>query len=292
MNPLVYVVWPGSNHRSYQADQLMQAVVSRGGRSSILNLLDHTPQEIAQLEKPDGLVFNHYVSPTVNAQLDQLAAWGAPSINEVQAQRLTSNKFQCYTALQNAGVRVPLTVYRNSQISEVQARQIADELRGFPVVVKPEYGYSGRGVTLINSVQDLCEHVNTSVQNNQGVLIQRYIKFQKDVALSVLHIGSDVVCLLRVGSPFTEQAFKADVAPDRIRIPYTVTQGLYDLCESVKNAVGVDVHRTDILIGADGYYVIDVNTPGGFGGFDRIFGKRFATNIIDLLMEKIDARSS
>lgn len=291
MSKLVYIIWPGpgTSSKNYQADSLEAALSEKGASVRKINLIEHTPEELSQLQKPDGIYFNNISLPNVDSHMDILIEWNVPGINDATVQKLYTNKLVCYNALTFNNIKVPdFTVHAGPVVKE-EISNLISTLDGFPLVVKPVFGYFGSDVYKVNSLDELCDKLEVIIASRGAAIIQKLITSKRGLALSVYRIGSDISCMLRVGSPFTDEVFKSDINTGRIRIPYAAPSELYDLSDNVMQALEVDVARLDVLLGEDGYYVIDVNLPGGFEGFDKIFNTKYANKLAQLLLEKIDA---
>jgi len=296
MSSLIYIVWPApgpsGGYGGYQSNELVRAFSTLGYNAETLRLRSLTVEELSKIDKPAGLVFNNVAYPNVYEQLDKLIEWGVPSINNAYSQKMYTNKFLCYNKLIEDNIPVPKYTLHTGDVTKESVKGLLNSELQFPLVVKPIFGYFGSNIFLVNTETELYDKLKLIAEASGAALVQECIKALEGVALSVYRVGTNISCLIRIGSPYTDDLFKSDITTGRIRIPYRPTQELYDLSSSIMQSLDVDVTRIDILIGDNGYNVIDVNLPGGFEGFDRIFNKTYADDTAKLLIGKINDSSS
>jgi len=292
MSSLIYIVWPApgpsGGYGGYLLNELVRAFSTLGYNAVTLRLRSLTVEELSKIDKPAGLVFNNVAYPNVYEQLDKLIEWGVPSINNAYSQKMYTNKFLCYNKLIEDNIPVPKYNLHTGDVTRESVKGLLNSELQFPLVVKPIFGYFGSNIFLVNTETELYDKLKLIAEASGAAIIQECIKALEGVALSVYRVGTDISCLMRVGSPYTDNLFKSDIATGRIRVPYRPTQELYDLSSSIMQSLDVDVAIMDILLGDNGYNVIDVNLPGSFEGIDRIFNKTCADDIARLLIGKIN----
>jgi len=87
---------------------------------------------------------------------------------------LTFNKNFCNRTVSTYGILVPNSVFLNKN-EKYSKSEIIDEI-SLPCFVKPNNGGSSIGMSLVEKSEDLKEAINLAFQEDDGVLIEKYIK--------------------------------------------------------------------------------------------------------------------
>lgn len=147
---------------------------------------------------------------------------------------------------------------------------VADHL-GFPVVVKPNQGGSGLGVSYAFSVDELRSAMVTCFAYDERALVERYVA-GTEVAVSVVDTGSGPYALPPV-EVVSEGRYDFDArynpgrseyfAPARLNAEQTSL--VQETALTVHRTLGLgNVSRTDLILTADGMpWFIDVNVVPG-----------------------------
>lgn len=166
-------------------------------------------------------------------------------------------------------VTLPKAYFAQLGAQEVMT-MVADHL-GFPVVVKPNQGGSGLGVSYAFSVDELRSAMVTCFAYDERALVERYVA-GTEVAVSVVDTGSGPYALPPV-EVVSEGRYDFDArynpgrseyfAPARLNAEQTSL--VQETALTVHRTLGLgNVSRTDLILTADGMpWFIDVNVVPG-----------------------------
>lgn len=166
-------------------------------------------------------------------------------------------------------VTLPKAYFAQLGAQEVMT-MVADHL-GFPVVVKPNQGGSGLGVSYASSVDELRSAMVTCFAYDERALVERYVA-GTEVAVSVVDTGSGPYALPPV-EVVSEGRYDFDArynpgrseyfAPARLNAEQTSL--VQETALTVHRTLGLgNVSRTDLILTADGMpWFIDVNVVPG-----------------------------
>jgi ribosomal protein S6--L-glutamate ligase len=175
-----------------------------------------------------------------------LSARGAKLINPYEGCAAARNKIVCYQMLREAGVPVP-----RSWIT-ANLTLLKTLLRRFPLILKPYMGWRGEGVQVVRRQQDLLGFRVPAMP----LLIQEYI--ENDGEDLRLYVAGDEVFGIR--KRFSNSSFSVDGEPTR------VSPEMRDIALRCGRAFGLTLYGIDIIEGADGPVVVDVNYFPGYKG--------------------------
>jgi ribosomal protein S6--L-glutamate ligase len=175
-----------------------------------------------------------------------LGARGANLINPYAGCAAARNKIVCYQLLREAGIPVP----RSWMTADLTLLKTL--LRQYPLILKPYMGWRGEGVRVVRREQDLAGFPIPSMP----LLIQEYIENNgEDLRL---YVAGDEVFGIR--KRFSNSSFSVDGEPTR------VTPEMRDIALRCGRAFGLTLYGIDIIEGADGPVVVDVNYFPGYKG--------------------------
>lgn len=175
-----------------------------------------------------------------------LSARGANLINSYEGCAAARNKIVCYQMLREAGVPVP-RAWITADLTLLKTL-----LRQSPLILKPYMGWRGEGVQVVRREQDLAGFPIPSMP----LLIQEYI--ENDGEDLRLYVAGDEVFGIR--KRFSNSSFAVDGEPTRI------TREMRDIALQCGKAFGLTLYGIDIIEGADGPVVVDVNYFPGYKG--------------------------
>lgn len=175
-----------------------------------------------------------------------LDARGARLINPFAGCVAARNKIVCCQTLKEAGVPVP----RSWVTSDFNL--LKPLLREFPLIVKPNMGWRGEGVTLVRNEKELA-----SIPPFPGpALIQEYIRNNgEDLRL---YIAGERVFGIR--KRFSSSSYSVPGEP------VEVSPEVREIALRCGRAFGLRLYGLDIIEGPDGPRVVDVNYFPGYKG--------------------------
>ena len=199
-----------------------------------------------------------------------------PTINSYQTARICGDKIATTKALEDARVPTPKVKVAFTKDSALSAI----EEMGYPVVLKPVTGSWGRLLAKINdreSAEAVLEHKSQLGSYYHKIFyIQEYIdKPNRDIRTFV--VGDETIGAIYRESEHwitnTAQGGEATNCP--------VTDEIDQICQEAANAVGGGILAVDLLEGADGLTVAEVNYTVEFKNSVEPTGVDIPGKIID-----------
>lgn len=219
-----------------------------------------TPPDFFYIVDTDGE--NGVVFPFAR-QLERL---GALNYNSIEAKQAAMSKIATYQILAREGLPVVKTlVFRKNMKKEFLLGEI-----GLPMIIKPDDGFGGEGVELIQTEEELDAALERIKESDARMLAQKYVATSKGKDVRVLTIGFEAVfAACRQASDPNE--FRSNLHMGGTATEYPLTDEMKELCHKVSKAIGLRMAGIDLLFGEDGFVVAEVNsTPG----FDSWLGKK------------------
>jgi [lysine-biosynthesis-protein LysW]--L-2-aminoadipate ligase len=211
-----------------------------------------------------------------------LEAAGATTVNRAEVIGACGDKAQTSLLLAAAGVPAPRTLLALTP----QAALTAAAKLGFPVVVKPLTGSWGRLVTVLRDQQEaeaVMEHVAALPGPQQHVVYLQELIDKPGRDIRVLVAGDEVIgATYRYGAQW-----RTGVARGGRSRPCPLSDELTGLALAAARAVGGGFLGVDLVEGAGGPQVIEVNHTPEFRGFSDAHGKAVdvAGAIVSCLLE-------
>jgi D-alanine-D-alanine ligase len=156
------------------------------------------------------------------------------------------------------------------ELTQAQVESLADVHGsfGYPVVVKPRREGSSVGVVKATNLAELSAAVETALQYDDSVLVERFIK-AREVAVGLL--DGRVLGAIEIAPHGEMYDFEAKYTPGMTeyfmpaRLEATRTRGILNLAERAAQAVGArGAARVDLLVTeGQNEYVLEVNTLPG-----------------------------
>ena len=164
-------------------------------RSHVINMLDGAAlRAVIEAEKP------HYIVPEIEAiataTLVELEAEGFTVIPTARAAQLTMNR-EGIRRLAAEELGLPTSPYFFADTVEDYRKAV--ETLGFPCVVKPVMSSSGKGQSLLRSVEDVQKAWDYAQEGGRAgkgrVIIEGFIDFDYEITLlTVRHVGGTTFC--------------------------------------------------------------------------------------------------
>lgn len=199
------------------------------------------------------------------ALVERYTVAGVPTPNPAPAIRIGRDHWRTALVLSEAGLPVPPTVAG----SDPEALAAAARRWGFPVVVKHRRSRMGVGVIRCASLDHLEAVLDSMWRLGDEVVVQRY-RETGGVSLRLLVIAGRVVAAARftaaTGDWRSNAARGGQVAACR---PEAADHAL---AVAATQAVGLGICGVDLLPGADGTEIGEVNPTPGFTHLERATG--------------------
>lgn len=214
-----------------------------------------------------------------------LESQGIPLYNSVDAIRLCDDKRLTHIALMREGVPSPRTImapmtYPNIGFTNHDFFKYVERELSYPFVVKEAFGSFGEQVYLVRDRKELQQRIQGT--STTELLFQEYIPESRgrDVRLQV--VGDRVVASMY---RYSDTDFRANVTAGGKMKNYTPSKEESSLALRAARAVGADFAGVDLLFGAEGPLVCEVNSNAHFKNIQTCTGVPVAEEIIQYLCE-------
>ncbi|NRA75594.1 MAG: RimK family alpha-L-glutamate ligase [Planctomycetes bacterium] len=159
-----------------------------------------------------------------------------------------------------------------------------DRLGGAPVVLKPLYGSQGRGAVLAESRAGAISMMESVLFQSREFILQRYIECGgQDIRVVVID-GEVVASMQRTAPPGD---FRSNLHRGGVASRIEATTYVEELALRAAQVLGLRCCGVDILHGADGSLVLEVNGSPGLAGIEAVTGVDIAARILDVLESMI-----
>ena len=214
-----------------------------------------------------------------------LEAQGIPLYNSVDAIRLCDDKRLTHIALMREGIPSPRTImapmtYPNIGFTNHDFFEYVERELSYPFVVKEAFGSFGEQVYLVRDRKELQQRIQGT--STTELLFQEYIPESRgrDVRLQV--VGDRVVASMY---RYSDTDFRANVTAGGKMKNYTPSKEESSLALRAARAVGADFAGVDLLFGAEGPLVCEVNSNAHFKNIQTCTGVPVAEEIIQYICE-------
>ncbi|MBO5197040.1 MAG: RimK family alpha-L-glutamate ligase [Lachnospiraceae bacterium] len=215
----------------------------------------------------------------------RLAAWlealGLPVFNSARAIADCDDKSRTHLALWKAGIPMPETIlapmtFANIGYTNLEFLSTVEQALGYPLVIKECFGSFGAQVYLAKNREELLTQVRKIGAN--PMLFQRFLSESagRDIRLQV--VGDQVIASMYRYS--TDGDFRANITNGGSMKRYEPSPEEISLALRSTRALGLDFAGVDILFGADGPVVCEVNSNAHFKNIYDCTGVNAADAII------------
>lgn len=258
-------------HRVEIHDPLTLAISISGGRARVY-------AGDVELERIDAVIPRIGASVTYYglAVLRQFEMQGAAVLNSSGAIASARDKLRCQQALAGAGVPMPDTAF--SRRSAASCGAIKNVGEG-PLVIKLLEGTQGKGVMLAGSREAAVSIIDAFHSLEEHILLQRFIAESAGRDVRAFVVGGKVVAVMERQARPGEFRSNLHMGGQARRIPKT--RVLERIALRATRALGLHVAGVDVLLGAEGPLVIEVNACPGLEGIERTSGVNVAGHVID-----------
>ena len=280
--------------RSYTTSRLRTAAAARGHTVKVLNTL-RFGIDLSQ-EAPDllfrGRPLSHYdaILPRIGnsvtyfgtavvRQFEQMDVYTPNTANGIANSR---DKLRATQILSRHNIGIPATTFARDR-ADVSAA--IERVGGAPVVIKLLEGTQGIGVILAPEIKVAEAIIETLHSTRQNVLIQKFVAESRGRDIRALVVGDQVVAAMRrvaVGDEFRSNVHRGG------RVEPVVLETEF-ASAAVRSAqiMGLRVAGVDMLEGADGPLVMEVNSSPGLEGIESATKLDVAGAIIDFIDNQV-----
>jgi len=160
-----------------------------------------------------------------------------------------------------------------------------ERVGGSPVIIKLLEGTQGVGVILADSVKVAEAIIETLQSTKQNVLIQKFVGESAGKDVRAIVVGDRVVAAMRRVAQGGE--FRSNVHRGGVPQPITLDPSFEQTAVRVAQIMGLKVAGVDMLEGADGPQVMEVNSSPGLEGIELATKLDVAGAIIDYVESQV-----
>ncbi|MCC6464923.1 MAG: 30S ribosomal protein S6--L-glutamate ligase [Planctomycetes bacterium] len=283
-----------SNANLYSTSRIVEAARSRGHKVKVMDPLRFSM--FVESNNP-SLTYNNKtvkkfdaVIPRIGAsitffgtalvrQFEQMGSFVLNTANAISASR---DKLRCFQILSTHRIGLPKTAFVRQKAAVLPA---IEAVGGSPVIIKLLEGTQGIGVILADSTKIAEAIIETLQSTRQNVLIQSFVKESKGRDVRAFVVGDRVVAAMRrvaKGDEFRSnvhrggEAQKLEIPPEYERAAIMAAQIL-----------GLRVAGVDMLEGAKGPQIMEVNSSPGLEGIEGATGVDVAGEIIGYIEDQV-----
>ncbi|MGZ7497203.1 ATP-grasp domain-containing protein [Corynebacterium sp. ZY180755] len=215
---------------------------------------------------------------------------GIPTFNNARAIELCDDKAKTYLALKEAAPHItqPLTLitpHTFRGVSWAGTAFVSDAISslGLPLVAKEAFGSFGAQVHLINSEVELVAFLDQL--ETRPALLQEYVEAThgQDTRLQV--VGGEVVAAIKRTAH--DGDFRANLTNGGTAQPYQPTPEEVAMAVDTCEALGLTFAGVDLLFGAEGPVLCEVNSNAHFVNLSRSTGVNVGAKIIQHVVNEV-----
>ena len=280
--------------KSYSTGRLRDAAAARGHDVRVLNTLrfaiDLSGDEPdlqyrgKQLSDYDAILPRignsiTYFGTAVVRQFEQMDVYTPNTANGIVNAR---DKLRATQILSRHNIGMPATTFVRNR---ADVRIAIERVGGAPVVIKLLEGTQGIGVILAPTLKVAEAIIETLHSTNQNVLIQRFVSESRGRDIRALVVGDRVVAAMRRVAQGDE--FRSNVHRGGSVEPVTLEPAYVEAAVRSAQIMGLKVAGVDMLEGAEGPLVMEVNSSPGLEGIERATQLDVAGAIIDHVADRV-----
>lgn len=281
--------------RCYSTRRLHEAAIQRGHKVKVLNTLKFAID--LQPGQPDlfyrGKRLSHYdaVLPRIGASITyfgtavvrQFEQMDVFSVNSSIGIANSRDKLRSLQVISRHKIGIPATTFVKDRADVLPA---IDRVGGAPVVIKLLEGTQGIGVILADSVRIAEAIIETLQSTKQNVLLQKFVAESKGRDIRALVVGDRVVAAMRRVAQDNE--FRSNVHRGGKTEAIELDHEYGETAVRAAQILGLRVAGVDMLEGADGPQVMEVNSSPGIEGIEGATKLDVAGAIVDYIAAHVD----
>lgn len=280
--------------RSYSTRRLYEAAHKRGHKVKVHDTLKF--YMVSQQEEPE-LYYRHRrvghvdaVIPRIGASitffglavLRQFEQMGVYAANESVAIARSRDKLRATQVLSRHDIGIPPTAFVRDKEEVLEA---IERVGGTPVIIKLLEGTQGVGVILADTVKIAQAIIETLQSAKQNVLIQKFVAESRGTDIRVLVVGDKIVASMRRTAQ--EGEFRSNVHRGGKTSSVALDEEYQRTAIRAAQIMGLHIAGVDMLEGADGPQVMEINSSPGLEGIETITGVDVAGAIIEDIENKV-----
>jgi len=281
--------------KSYSTRRLKEAAKERNYDVKVLNTLKFAID--LQQGRPD-LYYRQKLLSSYDAVLPRIGAsityYGTAVVRQFEEMDVfcanTSNgitnsrdKLRSLQILSRHHIGIPRTTFVNDKKDVLPA---IERVGGAPVVIKLIEGTQGIGVLLAETLKAAESIIELLQSQKQNVLIQKFVAESKGKDIRAFVVGDRVVAAMRRVAQ--GQEFRSNVHRGGVAEPVELSEEYIETAVRSAQILGLRVAGVDMLEGAKGPQVMEVNSSPGLEGIEKCTGLDIAGAIVEYIAARVD----
>ncbi len=281
--------------KAYSTRRLKEAALQRGHEANVLNTLkfaidldrgspdlyyrqEHLEHYDAVLPRIGASIT--YYGTAVVRQFQEMDVFCANTAHGISNSR---DKLRSLQILSRHSVGLPRTTFVRDKKDVLPA---IERVGGAPVVIKLIEGTQGIGVLLADSVKQAESIIELLQSQKQNVLIQKFVAESKGRDIRAFVVGDQVVAAMRRVAQ--GQEFRSNVHRGGVAEPVELSDEYRETAVRCTQIMGLRVAGVDMLEGAEGPQIMEVNSSPGLEGIETCTGLDIAGAVIDYIAAQVD----
>jgi len=188
--------------------------------------------------------------------------------------------------LARAGVSIPKTIPVLTHDRDL-LKTFAENLGGFPIILKAMGGKEGVGVMRIDSIESLCSIADYLAKTNDNFILRQYIDVRETLRLVVLD-GKIIAGMKYKASHEGDFRSNRKTRLNNVEI-FEKNELIEKTAVSAVSAMGLEFAGVDIILDKNNIpYVLEVNFPCHFGEAQEFTGVDISGLMLDYLKNKAE----
>jgi len=215
------------------------------------------------------------------AVIRQFESIGTYCVNGSEGITASRDKLHAHQILARHRIGMPMTAFA---ASPKDTDNLIELVAGAPLIVKLLESTQGKGVVLAETKKAAQSVISAFRGLRANFLVQHFVKEAAGEDVRCLVIGSKVVAAMRRKAAPGE--FRSNLHQGGSAEAVRITKSERETALRAARAFGLQLAGVDLLRGADGPKVLEVNSSPGLEGIEKCSGK----NVAGLLYDEIEKR--
>ncbi len=280
---------------SYSTRRLKEAALQRDHDVRVLNTLKFAID--LQQGSPD-LYYRQKALSAYDAVLPRIGAsityYGTAVVRQFQEMDVfcantahgiinSRDKLRSLQILSRHHIGIPRTTFVRDKKDVIPA---IERVGGAPVVIKLIEGTQGIGVLLAETMQAAESIIELLQSQKQNVLVQKFVAESKGKDIRAFVVGDRVVAAMRRVAQ--GQEFRSNVHRGGVAEAVELDDVYKETAVRSAQILGLRVAGVDMLEGATGPQIMEVNSSPGLEGIETCTGLDVAGAVIDYISAQVD----
>ena len=278
----------------YSTRRLKEAAIARGHDAKVLNTMRFSIY--VEGRKPwlsfRGQPLSAYdaVVPRIGASITffgcavvrQFEQMGVYSLSSSHAISVSRDKLRSMQVFSRHDIGMPPTAFVRDRRDVLDA---IGRVGGAPVIIKVLEGTQGIGVILADTGKIAEAIIETLQSAKQNVLVQKFVAESRGRDIRALVVGDRVVAAMRRCAQPGE--YRSNVHRGGSTVKVELDERYQHTAVHAAQILGLRIAGVDMLEGADGPQVLEVNSSPGLEGIESASGIDVAGEMIQQLEEQV-----